>query len=153
MRRLVGFILIVLLGLSGLQCSKATDPAPPEPDPGPDPNPVDFTAADKELAASTNGFAFELFQDVVEYEDANENIFISPLSISYALGMTRNGAEGDTWQAMVTQMCRMHPGPLISPMMRVSPFPMGIASRLRPAVVMFHSSGCSRDPMPEWRTS
>ena len=37
-----------------------------------------------------------LIYSSINNEDASENIFISPLSISTALTMTYNGAKGDT---------------------------------------------------------
>ncbi|MFT6870067.1 MAG: serpin B, partial [Polaribacter sp.] len=43
-------------------------------------------------------FAFEIFKKVAE-EESEENIMISPVSISLALGMTYNGAKNDTKNA------------------------------------------------------
>ena len=48
---------------------------------------------------SNNKFGFKVFKEIVE-EQADENIFISPMSISYALGMTFNGADGKTKEEM-----------------------------------------------------
>ncbi len=64
-------------------------------------------AASDEKAYSVNAklvfantqFAFSLFVELV-LEETNKNIFISPLSISLALTMTYNGAEGTTRDAM-----------------------------------------------------
>ena len=100
MRKVTGFILIALLGLSWMQCRQTAGPTPPDPEPQSEP--VVFTVTDKALAETSNGFGFELFQKVVLGEPEDQNIFISPLSVSYALGMTRNGAAGETWEAMVT---------------------------------------------------
>ncbi|MFC1476946.1 serpin family protein [candidate division KSB1 bacterium] len=70
------------------------------PDPEP---PVDIhrnlTTAEEHLVISGNKFAFKLFGDVAARE-TEPNLFISPLSISMALGMTYNGAAGDTKTAM-----------------------------------------------------
>jgi len=44
-------------------------------------------------------FAFDIFK-TFNNEDADKNIFISPLSISVALTMTYNGADGDTKEGM-----------------------------------------------------
>jgi len=44
-------------------------------------------------------FAFDIFK-TINSEDYDKNIFISPLSISTALTMTYNGAEGDTKEVM-----------------------------------------------------
>ncbi|MEA1875674.1 MAG: serpin family protein [Bacteroidota bacterium] len=54
----------------------------------------------QELINSDNAFGLNLFQAVLEGEEAEKNVMISPLSISLALSMTYNGAEGDTKIAM-----------------------------------------------------
>lgn len=51
------------------------------------------------LVSANTKFALDLFRELIA-EDANKNIFISPLSISMALAMTYNGAEGTTKDAM-----------------------------------------------------
>jgi len=51
---------------------------------------------DAEVAASTNKFAFSLFQALQETVDSDNNIFVSPLSLHIALGMLVNGAVGTT---------------------------------------------------------
>jgi len=48
---------------------------------------------------SNNKFGFKVFKEIVK-EQADDNIFISPMSISYALGMTFNGADGKTKEEM-----------------------------------------------------
>ncbi len=70
-------------------------------------NPVTDNQADphgpawyaKGLVDSDNRFGIKLFKEIVE-EEGDTNIFISPLSVSMALGMTYNGADGTTKQAM-----------------------------------------------------
>lgn len=51
-----------------------------------------------ELAQSVNSFSFETFKKLCDSEKSN--LFISPLSISYALGMTYNGAVNETRSEM-----------------------------------------------------
>jgi len=51
------------------------------------------------LVESGNKFGFKLFKKIVE-EEKNKNVFISPLSISMALGMVYNGANGTTKDAI-----------------------------------------------------
>jgi len=58
-----------------------------------------LTIGEQQLVESSNTFGFELMKEVVE-QDGDKNIFISPLSVSMALGMTLNGADGDTYVAM-----------------------------------------------------
>jgi serine protease inhibitor len=55
----------------------------------------EFTAVEKTLVQSSNEFGFRLFRRV-NMEADGENLFLSPLSVSMALGMTLNGAAGGT---------------------------------------------------------
>ena len=83
--------LILAVGLFCWRCSEGpTSPAP---------NPYGLTSAEKELIESDNRFGLQLFQTIND-TGGDGNIFISPLSVSMALGMTLNGADGDTRQAM-----------------------------------------------------
>ena len=69
---------------------------------GPRPGPLDemkLTIQSLELIESDNLFGLELFKTVLK-NDESENIMISPLSVALALGMTYNGAEGTTEEAM-----------------------------------------------------
>lgn len=52
------------------------------------------------LLEAGNVFGLELFRQVYTSETENENIMISPLSVSLALAMTYNGARGETRAAM-----------------------------------------------------
>ena len=61
--------------------------------------PRPLTTVETKIIASTNEFGLTLFKEVIR-EKPNENIFISPLSVSFALGMTYNGAAGTTKSAM-----------------------------------------------------
>jgi serine protease inhibitor len=56
-------------------------------------------SVDSKLVSANTKFAFDIFKKLL-MEDIDENIFISPLSISIALAMTYNGAEGTTKDAM-----------------------------------------------------
>ncbi|HCC70482.1 MAG TPA: proteinase inhibitor I4 serpin [Bacteroidales bacterium] len=51
-----------------------------------------------QIIEADQAFAFELFREVIAHSD-EDNIMISPLSVSYALGMTYNGAAGTTLDA------------------------------------------------------
>lgn len=62
--------------------------------------PEKVTVAEKKLSKSSQSFSFNLFQRVVAEEDEKENVFISPLSVSMALGMTINGAKEETYRQM-----------------------------------------------------
>jgi serpin B len=86
------FLMVVLL----LQCSKspvadkgkATDELIP-----------DIASVEKRLIESDNKFGLKLFRELNK-DEKDSNIFISPLSVAMALGMTYNGANGETQEAM-----------------------------------------------------
>lgn len=59
-----------------------------------------LTAAEQQLVSSGNSFGLKLFRELVAVE-SDTNMFVSPLSIALALGMTCNGARGETQDAML----------------------------------------------------
>jgi serine protease inhibitor len=67
-------------------------------------NPVspvrNLTQQESVVVQSYNDFGFDLFREIVKGQDPADNIFISPMSVSYALGMTMNGADGSTYSQM-----------------------------------------------------
>jgi serine protease inhibitor len=67
---------------------------------GPDnpPNLRALSAVEEQVVASTNDFAFNLFRNL---PGNSENTFISPLSVSMALAMVLNGAEGEVRQSIL----------------------------------------------------
>ncbi len=70
--------------------------------PGDDPItglPRELSIAEGKLIEADNRLAFKLFREVSE-QAADSNVFISPLSVAMALGMTYNGAAGTTQEAM-----------------------------------------------------
>lgn len=101
-----------LAGLAALLAVACTErPAPGEVDPGtgtgPDtasgePN-QPLTAREIQVVAATNTFGLELFRHVSQLAQG-DNVLISPLSVSMALGMTLNGASGGTFTAMATTL-------------------------------------------------
>lgn len=62
--------------------------------------PRQLNSAEAALVEAGNGFAFDLFRAVHAEEEAERNLFLSPLSASMALGMALNGANGTTFDAM-----------------------------------------------------
>ncbi len=87
---LAGLFIIIVSVI--WQCSqKAADPEriPPRP----------LTSAELQVVNSDNTFGFKLFKQIVS-DQPDSNIVISPLSVAMALGMTYNGAEGTTREAM-----------------------------------------------------
>lgn len=61
--------------------------------------PRELTDGEVNLIEADQSFSYDIFRRTAAYDD-EENIFISPLSISMALAMTLNGAEGDTYEEM-----------------------------------------------------
>ena len=61
--------------------------------------PRDLSATERDLVRASNAFGLELFRRTHAVEEA-PNVFLSPLSASMALGMTLNGAAGETWAGM-----------------------------------------------------
>jgi serpin B len=59
----------------------------------------DLTSLEKALVEADVAFGLNLFQEIVQSEP-DKNVFISPLSVAMALGMTLNGAAGTTEEAM-----------------------------------------------------
>jgi serine protease inhibitor len=88
---LIGFLLITSIFVISCENS-STNPDSPK---------VlrDLTIAEKQLTEADNHFGLKLFRKMVA-ESNNDNIFISPLSVSMALGMTWNGSAGTTREAM-----------------------------------------------------
>lgn len=63
--------------------------------------PRKLTVGEQAVIEGSNRFAFDLLRDVWAGRPADSpNVFLSPLSASMALGMTMNGADGDTWTQM-----------------------------------------------------
>jgi serpin B len=61
--------------------------------------PRSLTAGEMQVSQSANEFAFRLFKQLSATQP-NENVFVSPLSVSFSLGMAMNGASGTTLDEM-----------------------------------------------------
>ncbi|HOZ07042.1 MAG TPA: serpin family protein [candidate division Zixibacteria bacterium] len=96
------FLLIGTV-LLAVQCSDPVEPTSPD-DPTPVRTPAQLTGPETDLVQSVNRFGFKLFRLVNENAAAGENIFVSPLSVSYALGLALNGAEGLTRDEMAATL-------------------------------------------------
>jgi serine protease inhibitor len=90
--RKLNCFLVVLIGVALLQCSKSPVSTKEKQNP-------DLTVVEKRLIESDNKFGLKLFKEIIK-EEKDKNVFISPLSVSMALGMTLNGANGSTQEAM-----------------------------------------------------
>jgi serine protease inhibitor len=65
------------------------------------PVPINLSSNQVSLIESGNSFAFDIFRNILNSTPESNNVIISPLSISYALSMTLNGANGATSDSMI----------------------------------------------------
>ncbi|MEE9466261.1 MAG: serpin family protein [Candidatus Neomarinimicrobiota bacterium] len=94
--RIPTYLLMTLcLGLGLINCSNpsATDSTDN------DVLPRQLTSEEIQLAQSSDRFGLKLLREIV-FQEPDRNIFISPLSVSMALGMTANGAADSTLAAI-----------------------------------------------------
>lgn len=89
-------ILIVLSALAVAACHDTANDTEPDNTP----NLRTLSAAEVQVSAGTNDFAFSLYKKVQD-ADPHANTFISPLSVSMALAMTLNGASDETQQSIL----------------------------------------------------
>ena len=88
--------LLVVIPLLFCSCKKESSGPLPV-----DPVQINLTTNQVSLIESDNSFAFGIFRKVLDNSAESENIIISPLSISSALSMTLNGANGATRDSML----------------------------------------------------
>jgi serpin B len=65
--------------------------------------PRPLTSQEQAVIGASNRFAFDLLREA-SARDTASNVFLSPLSASMALGMTMNGARGETFTGMRTAL-------------------------------------------------
>jgi len=100
MARIFRPILFAAIGLAAAQCREAPPTAPVLITH----LPRELTAAEGRLVTADNRFAFKLFRQIAESVSADSSLFVSPLSVAMALGMTYNGAAGATAQEMAAAL-------------------------------------------------
>lgn len=93
MNTLKTLLIPLMVGLFVLHCNRST---PVDVDIVP---PRSLNTLEKAMVQSSNSFGYDLFTRMATSR-ADSNTFISPLSISMALGMAYNGANGNTADAM-----------------------------------------------------
>lgn len=93
----IPFIILFFFLLLSTSCNKE-DSKPTEI------KTVQLTQKQKELVGKSNSFGFTFFKTALGRNTSNKNMMISPLSVSMALGMTRNGASGTTLSAMTSTL-------------------------------------------------
>jgi serpin B len=93
MKKYLIFIVIFMISAGILpSCEKSDEPLEEEP---PE---IELRKKSAEIIKADKAFGFELFREVYNLSE-EDNLMISPLSVSYALGMTYNGAAGTTLEA------------------------------------------------------
>jgi serine protease inhibitor len=93
MKKMTRFLPFILVILFFAQCSNNVV-APDRQDIN-----RELSTLEKRLVTSGNSFGLDLFKQV-NADQAGQNVFISPLSVSMALGMTLNGANAATRDSM-----------------------------------------------------
>src|SRR5699024_2890234 len=96
MRNIVASILVLVVtaACSSMVNNKADSPVTEAKD-----HLASLNKHEQELVDADRSFSYALFRHIIQAEE-NGNIFVSPLSVSVALGMTLNGAKGQTAEAM-----------------------------------------------------
>jgi len=93
-------ILSILLLFSTIVFMACSDSNPVNSDsPGEKGLPRSLSKGEEDVIAADNTFGYKIFNEIITYE-GNTNVFVSPFSIAQALGMTYNGAKGETQEAM-----------------------------------------------------
>lgn len=98
MKNLVKILLIV--SLFSACVTGQNDPTYQVPK---DATPIILSASEQKRVGQDNEFAFDLFKNTIS-SSGETNVFISPLSVSIALGMAWNGAVGTTKTEMETAL-------------------------------------------------
>ena len=91
--KFTAFFLTIIIILISSACTRdlSTEPGQPKV--------RALSQNEQDIRQAGESFGLELFTKIVQ-ENKETNVFISPLSVSMALGMTLNGAAGETRTAM-----------------------------------------------------
>lgn len=84
-------ILLLSFALSVISCSKNDPLKKPL-------TPFNTVEKGEKIVSKNNQFSFKTFKEILK-ENSDKNTFFSPVSLSLALGMTYNGANGTTKEA------------------------------------------------------
>ena len=88
------FPLISACCLSVGMLTSCSEDEPVTPNVKYNPGTIKLTTAQQAQVENSNEFAWKFFKEVSKGEQ--QDVFVSPLSVTYALGMLANGAVGDT---------------------------------------------------------
>jgi serpin B len=86
---------LAAMAIATISCGGATS-SEPGPRPARTDLPHALTAQEQQVKTAANAFSFALWRQL-NVKQPDSNIFASPLSASFALGMTLNGAAGTTF--------------------------------------------------------
>ncbi len=86
-------LLVMSFSLAGCSNRVESDPVPGD---------IVMTQKSLQLVSADNSFTFSLFKKLPDSQ--GHNVMVSPLSISLALSMALNGAEGDTKSAIISAL-------------------------------------------------
>ena len=92
-------LVIGALALATACQSSGVEPTPSAPSAARTELPRALTPAEQSVLSASNAFSFALWNRI-NHAASDSNIFVSPLSVSFALGMTMNGAAGTTFDEM-----------------------------------------------------
>jgi serpin B len=92
MRSYISYIIVILISVCTFPSCEESEPIQKETPK------ITLNKKAGEIIEADKAFGFELFKEVYNLVE-EDNIMISPMSVSYALGMTYNGAAGNTLQA------------------------------------------------------
>ena len=98
MKNIFCCLLLVCLSLGNSACKKDNSPRNVQPA-----KPITLTTKQAEKLSGDNAFAFNLFREIATSGN-KENAFISPLSVTMALGMLFNGTSPDARAEMATAL-------------------------------------------------
>lgn len=86
-------ITLITLALLATSCSTQNDPTDKISE---DAKNISLTSEEHKRVEQDNAFAFNLLKQTIATNPDETNVFVSPLSVSIALGMAWNGASGET---------------------------------------------------------
>lgn len=94
-RGVAGLVVFFAMGACGAASVEPT----PAPQSALTALPRQLTPAEQGVLSASNAFSFGLWS-AINTAQRDSNVFVSPLSASFALGMTMNGAAGQTYDEM-----------------------------------------------------
>lgn len=97
------FLFTALLAVFTVACTEVDNVINPEENDNQSNGPIILRAELQKRVVQDNEFALDLFKKTIE-NSGESNVFISPLSMSIALGMALNGADGTTKTEMETAL-------------------------------------------------